>query len=158
MSVSRQPLRERAQCLLTRVLVAGGALAVYRAAREALTDELGVPPGAEMEHLPAAAALVRRRLPRLRPRRGHNSETHSQAQPAAAHSAGLRRPEGNCRSLIARREEQSGSGPTIRLVDGTAGCGRTTLALHVASRLAERLPGGQLFVDLRAHRGHVEDA
>ncbi|MFD6638612.1 ATP-binding protein [Micromonospora chalcea] len=27
--------------------------------------------------------------------------------------------------------ERSGSGPTIRLIDGTAGCGKTTLALHV---------------------------
>ncbi|MFD6262983.1 hypothetical protein ACFWFK_17815 [Micromonospora chalcea] len=27
--------------------------------------------------------------------------------------------------------ERSGSGPTIRLIDGTAGCGKTTLAPHV---------------------------
>ncbi|OHX05050.1 BTAD domain-containing putative transcriptional regulator [Micromonospora sp. WMMB235] len=65
--VSHQPLRERAQCLLMRALIqtgdAGGALAVYRATREALSDQLGVPPSAEMERLRVAATRARRRIP-----------------------------------------------------------------------------------------------
>ncbi|MGX1613652.1 hypothetical protein ACWIF8_07135 [Micromonospora chalcea] len=42
--------------------------------------------------------------------------------------------------------ERSGSGPTIRLIDGTAGCGKTTRALHV--------PRGR---PARTHRGHVDE-
>ncbi|WP_439427049.1 AfsR/SARP family transcriptional regulator [Micromonospora sp. LA-10] len=156
--VSRQPLWERAQCLLMRALIAagdaGGALAVYRAAREALTDELGVPPSEEMEHLRVAAALARRRLPDS----VHEADT---IQKGAHKRNWLPRtvPDFVGRKEIVDRllhdvSEQSGSGPTIRLIDGMAGCGKTTLALHVASRLAERFPDGQLFVDLR---GHTED-
>ncbi len=42
---------------LTAAGDAGGALAVYRAAREALTGEPGVPPSEEMEQLRARPPL-----------------------------------------------------------------------------------------------------
>ncbi|ODB75681.1 transcriptional regulator [Micromonospora chalcea] len=156
--VSRQPLWERAQCLLMRALTAagdaGGALAVYRAAREALTGELGVPPSEEMEQLRVAAALARRRVPNsvteaetIRKR----SRTHDWLPRTVPDFVGRKEIVDR---LLHDVRERSGGVPTIRLIDGMAGCGKTTLALHVASRLAERFPDGQLFVDLR---GHTED-
>lgn len=153
--VSHEPLWERAQCLLMRALLAagdaGGALAVYRAAREALTDQLGMPPSEEMERLRNAATRARRRIPesaREVETIGSGARKRNWLPRTVMNFVGR---EEMVDRLLCEVREASGQGPTIRVIDGMAGCGKTTLALHVASRSAERFPDGQLFVDLRGH-------
>jgi tetratricopeptide (TPR) repeat protein len=40
---------------------------------------------------------------------------------------------------------------TVQALDGMAGVGKTALAVHVAHRLADRFPGGRLFLNLGGH-------
>ncbi len=53
--------------------------------------------------------------------------------------------------MVAKTRAAAGSAPVMHLVDGMAGSGKTTLAVHVARRLAESYPDGRLFIDLQGH-------
>ncbi|GIJ64807.1 SARP family transcriptional regulator [Virgisporangium aurantiacum] len=143
---AEHPLLEPLVAVLLRALHAAGrsatALSQYAALRERLADELGAEPSASVE------AVHRTIL------RGDAAVTGSGRPPKAmrtlpAAAAGFVGRHDELRRLLAA----AGGARTvvIHAVDGMAGVGKTTFAIHAAHHLAAHFPDGQQFVDLRAH-------
>jgi DNA-binding SARP family transcriptional activator/tetratricopeptide (TPR) repeat protein len=151
-------LRERFHGQLMLALVRCGrqaeALRAYQSVREVLVEELGTEPGAELQELhqrilaadpalaaptPAApvgerpAATVPRELPA--PVAGFVGR----AEELAALTGLLDRPAGQASAVV------------ISAMGGTAGVGKTALAVQWAHRTADRFPDGQLYVNLRGY-------
>ena len=61
--------------------------------------------------------------------------------------------EADLDQLVAALDGPSASGGVVGIhaIDGMAGIGKTSFAVHAAHRLAERFPDGQFFVPLHAH-------
>ncbi|WP_235783635.1 AfsR/SARP family transcriptional regulator [Amycolatopsis orientalis] len=147
--VARHPLRESLWERLVRILARSGrraeALAGYARLRSLLAEELGVEPGAELRRLHAEllAADVR-------------AEPIAPVPPAPPvprqlpfDVTGFTGRETELAQLDGFLDQ---GGPTrIVVIEGTAGVGKTALAVHWSHRLRERFPDGQLFVDLRGH-------
>jgi len=145
--LARQPLREHVAALLMLALYRAGrqdkALAVFRDTRGRLVDELGVEPGPEL------CELHRRIL------RGDTGLGPAAVNPPTGTAAQL--PMG-ITAFTGRAEavagldaalDRTGEGATMCAISGTAGVGKTALALHWAHRNRARFPDGQLYVNLR---------
>jgi DNA-binding SARP family transcriptional activator/tetratricopeptide (TPR) repeat protein len=151
----QHPLDERVTELLMRGLAGSGrtaeALAVYAAARRGLVDELGAEPGArlaalhrsllcgEPDRVPAAPVA------RLRPAPARGGTRPAQLPPAVPGFAGREAELAALDELLAAVPDSS----SVVVISGTAGVGKTSLAVHWAHGVRSRFPDGQLYVNLR---------
>jgi DNA-binding SARP family transcriptional activator/tetratricopeptide (TPR) repeat protein len=161
----REPLSERAHARLMIALAGSGqqaaALEVFEAVRGRLDSELGVWPGAELaaaharvlnQDVPAEAAQTQandavagagdsgRRAGRAVPR---------QLPPAGPHFVGRAAELKALSGLLDRGSLDAAHVVATAVIGGTAGVGKTTLAVHWAHQVADRFPDGQLYVNLR---------
>ncbi len=152
------PLDEQVYAQLMTALYRSGrqadALAAYQRLRSTLADELGLVPGQPLRDLetailrqdsaldapaPAPAVLLRaadQPSAALEP---------AQLPPPVAAFAGRGAELASLEAIVPGPED----GTVISVIAGTAGVGKTTLAVHWAHRVAARFPGGQLYVNLR---------
>jgi DNA-binding SARP family transcriptional activator/tetratricopeptide (TPR) repeat protein len=152
------------------------ALAVYQRARRLLVEQLGLEPNSGLQELHKrilTADSKLRNYPAAADRPAFGAASMLTATPAA-HAAAL---DGECPELIRPEAEPrqlptaaqsfvgrvaeltaltkladhtaDGTGTELILVTGTAGVGKTALAVHWAHEVADRFPDGQLYVNLR---------
>ncbi|RQW94731.1 AfsR/SARP family transcriptional regulator [Micromonospora inaquosa] len=168
--IVRYPLREPAYVLLIRALYErgdhAGAVATYGEVHARLAEELGINPGAELQALHRTILTVA----------ASRSKTSTTARPAGlsapapaavAVSAKPHRPrpvdhlpravtdfvgrEDVVSGLLAETRRVEERVPAVHIIDGMAGSGKTTLAVHLARQLSARYPDAALFIDLCGH-------
>jgi DNA-binding SARP family transcriptional activator/tetratricopeptide (TPR) repeat protein len=167
------PLRERLHALLMLALYRNGqqgeALAAYQRARRTLIDELGAEPGPELHQLQHQILTADPALAAPAPASPAGTQDPAEAEPGAdsgrgpgtgavvprqlpapvAHFAGRAGELKVLTGLLDRPDEEPPGAVVISAIGGTAGVGKTALAVHWAHRVAGRFPDGQLYVNLR---------
>ncbi len=174
--VAAHPLQEQFHTRLMLSLYRSGrqadALAAYQDVRRVLADELGIDPGPELRLLQqrilaadselllaagtgpseAASATISAAAQGRGDRSAATENVVPRQLPAATrHFTG--RAEA-LKALTALAAEATGAveasqATVISVIDGTAGIGKTTLALHFAHKVSGQFPDGQLYVNLR---------
>jgi DNA-binding SARP family transcriptional activator/tetratricopeptide (TPR) repeat protein len=152
---ARYPLRERFHAQLMLALYRDGrqaeALAAYQQARDVLVAELGVEPGTELRELQQRILSGDRHLARPGPARhakGEQLGTPRDLPPAVPGFTG-RAAELEALKWIVDRAGGAPGTVVISAIGGTAGVGKTALALYFAHLVAGRFSDGQLYVNLR---------
>lgn len=155
--VAEHPLRERFTAQLMLALYrngrAGDALGAYQRLRARLADELGLDTSLELQRLESAIlrADPSLGLPGEQPNPVVTSPVAAPRQLPADTAAFVGRAD-HLAELEALRPTETGEqarAAVITAIDGTAGIGKTTLAVHVAHRIAGDFPDGQLYINLR---------
>ena len=160
--VAEHPLRERLHGQLMLALYRVGrqadALAAFRDARRHLHDELGVEPGAALQRLhqqilaadPELVAMpVAEAAAAPGPTTGIQRPLPAQLPHQIPDFTGRDAEMGRLDALVARDRGDTGTHFVVIVITGTAGVGKTTLAVHWAHGIGERFPDGQLYVNLR---------
>ncbi|QFZ20769.1 AfsR/SARP family transcriptional regulator [Saccharothrix syringae] len=150
--VAAHGLDEAVHALLIRAYTAAGqrdrAFDTYHGVRRRLMDELGVGPGPDL-----TAAY----LDALEETPADGAAAPAEAPPAPS---GVNQLPGDVFGFTGRQAElaelgrvltSERTGVPIVVVCGTAGVGKTALALHWAHRVRSDFPDGQLYVDLNGY-------
>ncbi|HEY5835803.1 AfsR/SARP family transcriptional regulator [Streptomyces sp.] len=128
------------------------ALGVYAGLRRRLVSHLGVDPDSETQELYT-------RILRAGPGPAAKAPQAPRVAPAAARIP-HQLPRGP--RLVGREQElamldgfvaSAAAEPSIRVIEGPPGIGKTALAVHWGHRVAPRFPDGQVFVDLHGSEG-----
>ena len=151
------PLREHLHALLMLALYRDGrqgeALAAFQAARRALAEELGTEPGALLRETHQRILAADPDLARAAAGRPAASPRWTVPQQLPAGIGPFIGRGGELGALDRLLEETAGGGGAVQItaIGGTAGVGKTALAVHWAHRAADRFPDGQLYVNLRGY-------
>ncbi|MFB8085045.1 BTAD domain-containing putative transcriptional regulator [Streptomyces sp. NPDC055992] len=155
-SVREHPLRERLWEHLMLALHRSGrqaeALDAYQEVHRLLASELSIEPSAPLRELQQRMLrgdpeLAAPETPKKSARPGRMPAPPRQLPPAVAGFVG-RRTE--LRMLDGPPgDTATETRPAVRVITGTAGAGKTALALHWAHSAAPDFPDGQLYVNLR---------
>ncbi|WP_037624082.1 AfsR/SARP family transcriptional regulator [Streptomyces aureus] len=165
------PLRESFHRQLMTVLHredrAAEAIAVYHDLRRRLADELGIDPSPAIQKCfqeildsprpGSPAATVTTQTPRTKAQQPVAApEPAESPRPTSAAPFQTPRDIGDftgrrdeLATLLAALREQATALPTVALVSGMGGVGKTTLVLRAAHLCHEDFPDGQLYADLR---------
>ncbi|MET8263560.1 BTAD domain-containing putative transcriptional regulator [Micromonospora arida] len=117
----------------------GEAVATYRRLRDNLRENLGLDPGPRLRDL--ECAILRQDTAIAAPAAAAPTRVAAQLPPPVPTFTGRDAELAALDALVDR------GGAVV--VSGTAGVGKTALAVHWAHRAAERFPDGQLYVNLR---------
>ncbi|MDL4813603.1 AfsR/SARP family transcriptional regulator [Actinomadura opuntiae] len=166
--VRADPLDEQLLAVWIEVLASCGrqaeALEAFAEARARLHDQLGVDPGPELRdvHL----RVLRQETGPAGERGGDRPPQRADQRADRRAGTGRVRPERPSQlppavpdftgrgdqidGMLALLSAGDGDAPvSVSAVAGMGGIGKTTLAVHIAHRLRDAFPDGQLFVDLR---------
>jgi DNA-binding SARP family transcriptional activator len=171
--VAAHPLQEQFHAQLMLSLYRSGrqadALTAYQDVRRVLADELGIDPGPELRGLhqrilaadsellllagagssgSVPVTLSATALGHRDPAAAQENVVPRQLPAAARHFVG-RSQALKALAGLAAETAQAGHSTVIAVIDGTAGIGKTTLALHFAHQVAGQFQDGQLYVNLR---------
>lgn len=154
---AEHPLEERLAGQLMLALYRDGRQAdaqrVYQRTRTALVEELGVEPGAEL--LDIHQRILNTDPALVIPARNHDRglakswPTPRELPADTAHFTGRDQHLADLHTLLDHHRETGFPAVMITAIEGTAGIGKTTLAIHFGHQIANQFPDGQLYLDLR---------
>lgn len=153
--VGEHALRERMTGQLMLALYRGGrqaeALDAYHRLAKQLADDLGVDTCAEIARLHEA---ILRHDSTLDPESEPQRVTPHELPPAVAGFTGRLAELAALAGLLDRPAGHSPGAVVIAAIAGTAGVGKTSLALHFAHQVSGSFPDGQLYMNLRGFDPH----